>query len=183
MGEEVKVFRVKVVLLGDGGVGKTSLIRRYVAQSFSEDYLKTLGTSISKRNEEFTTETGPIRVDMTIWDIMGQKQLFDLIQEAYLRGAQGALAVFDVTRRQTMEDLRVWVGAARREDPRVAIAVLGNKIDMVDRRMVDDADAVTFCQDLDAPYSPASAKTGLNVEAAFRLLARRTVGQRVVIGG
>ncbi len=175
---------MKVILLGDGGVGKTSLIRQYVQRAFSEDYLKTLGTSISKRTEEFTLEGGATaRVDMTIWDIMGQKQLFELIQEAYLKGAHGALAVFDVTRRQTMDSLKGWIKAARGEDPSVPILVLGNKADLGDRRAVTDGEASEFCRGLGLQYFPASAKTGLNVEVAFKTLARTILGEMALIRG
>ncbi len=183
MPTQVTVYRLKVILLGDGGVGKSSLIRQYVNRAFSEDYLKTLGTSISKRTEEFSLPpSGVARAELTIWDIMGQKQLFDLVKEAYLRGAQGALEVFDVTRRGTLEALGAWVAAARKENPSIAMVVLGNKTDLADRRAVTDAEALEYCAHLGLTYYPTSAKTGINVELAFRQIARKALGRQVALG-
>ncbi len=179
---QVKLLRLKIVLLGDGGVGKSSLIARYVHQAFREDYLKTLGAAISKRTEEFHTRGEVLlRAEMTIWDIMGQKRLFDLVQEAYLTGAVGGLAVFDVTRRETFDGLRGWVATAKKENPRMPLVVLGNKSDLEGQRAVTDEMARAFCQEFGLSYYPTSAKSGLNVEVAFRQIARKALGQRVTV--
>lgn len=163
----------KIVLMGEAGVGKTSLIRRYVLHAFEEGYMATLGMVVSKHIDLLSLEDGrSVEVNLLIWDIMGQRGFMDLLQDAYFRGAQGALAVFDITRAETLEGLRHWIGVARREEPRIPIVVLGNKADLVAQRVVTNDAARGFCQALGLPYFPTSAKTGLNVEAAFRHLSR-----------
>ncbi len=163
----------KVVLMGDSGVGKTSLIRRYVRSYFDEGYLATIGTTVSKHVEVVCLEDGKsVEVGLTIWDIMGSKKVMELLGDAYFYGARGALAVFDVTRRETLEGLGDWIQAAHREDPRMPILVLGNKSDLEAQRRVSEDEVRDYCRDLGCPYLPTSAKTGFNVETAFRQLCR-----------
>lgn len=165
------VYQYKILLIGEPEVGKSSLVRRYVHHAFDERYLATLGTVISGRPERLVLEDGsPVQVNLTIWDVMGQEGSLDLLGQAYFHGARGALAVFDVTRRGTLEGLRKWIEAGLRAEPRMPLVVLGNKSDMETRRQVRDEEVRAFCDSLHLPYYPTSAKTGLNVEAAFKLL-------------
>ncbi len=174
----------KVILMGDSGVGKTSLIRRYVRNYFDEGYLATIGTTVSKHVELVTLEEGKsVEVNLTVWDIMGNKRILDLVGDAYFYGARGALAVFDVTRRETLKGLGDWIQAARKEEPRMPIVVLGNKADLADERRVTNDEARAHCQGLGFPYLPTSAKTGLNIEAAFGMLTRRVLAVFAPSGG
>src|SRR3989442_7561439 len=108
---EVKRMKVKVCLVGEAAVGKTSLIRRFVLDNFDDKYIQTLGTKVSKK--ELTSSVpegaGELKIDMTIWDIMGQKGFRELLKEAYFYGARGILAVRDVTRPKTLDDLDDWI--------------------------------------------------------------------------
>src|SRR3989442_6262446 len=94
---EVKRMKVKVCLVGEAAVGKTSLIRRFVLENFDDKYIQTLGTKVSKK--ELTSSSpdgsGELKIDMTIWDIMGQKGFRELLKEAYFYGARGILALCD----------------------------------------------------------------------------------------
>ncbi len=167
--------------MGEEAVGKTSLIRRYVVHSFDADYTRTLGVAISKRTDLLTLEDGrESRVTLQIWDIMGRKGILDLLAEAYFRGAHGGLAVFDVTRSETLTGPKQWIDAALRERAEMPMVVLGNKVDLLTLRGVTDDEAQAFCASLALPYFPASAKTGLNVEAGFKRLMQeclRTVSR------
>ncbi len=167
-----RVCKFKVVLLGDPEVGKTSLIRRYVHQSFSEDYQKTLGMSVAKRPEFVLLERGQsVETQLTIWDIMGQHASVELLKHSYLEGARGGLVLFDVTNPKSFEGLHYWLDLARHHEPRMPILVLGNKADLVDQRQLSDEEAEAACRAMGLQYLPASAKTGLNVQAAFARLA------------
>ncbi|HLE46260.1 MAG TPA: Rab family GTPase, partial [Thermoplasmata archaeon] len=112
---EVRRMKMKICLVGEAAVGKTSLIRRFVLDDFDDKYIQTLGTKVSKKELTLPSSVGDseLKVDMTIWDIMGQKGFRELLKDAYFYGAHGALAVCDVTRRGTLEDLRGWIGGLR----------------------------------------------------------------------
>ncbi len=169
-------YRYKIILIGESSVGKTSLIRRYVDHTFEDKYLTTLGASVSKRIEVVPLGKGrSAEVQLLIWDVMGQKGYMELLKEAYFPGSQGALAVFDVTRWETLDGLRSWIEVASQQLPDRPMLVLGNKADLEDRRTVTDEEALRTCEALGLPYLPSSAKTGLNVEEAFRRLAREAL--------
>ncbi len=169
-------YRYKIILIGESAVGKTSLIRRYVDHTFEDRYLNTLGASVSKHIEVVPLGNGrSAEVQLLIWDVMGQKGYMELLKEAYFPGSQGALAVFDVTRWETLDGLRSWIEVACQQLPDRPIFVLGNKVDLEDRRTVTDEEASRTCEALGLPYLPSSAKTGLNVEEAFRRLAREAL--------
>src|SRR5437879_11750042 len=100
-------MKVKVCLVGEAAVGKTSLIRRFVLENFDDKYIQTLATKGSKK--ELTSSSpdgsGELKIDMTIWDLMGQKRSRELRKEAYFYGARGILALCDGTRSKTTQDL------------------------------------------------------------------------------
>jgi len=104
---QVKHLKSKICLLGEKAVGKTSLVRRYVLNMFDDHYITTIGTKVSKKEVRvFQPEKDRVvDVDMTIWDIMGEKGFRELLREAYFYGANGILAVCDSTRRRTLDDL------------------------------------------------------------------------------
>src|SRR5207253_4979715 len=94
-----KHVKAKVCLVGDVAVGKTSLIRRFVQDEFDDRYITTLGAKVSKREMQFgTPDRTQIHMDMTVWDIMGEKGFRDLLKEAFFHGAKGVVAVCDLTR-------------------------------------------------------------------------------------
>src|SRR2546428_898478 len=87
-------MKVKVCLVGEGAVGKTCLIRRFIQDQFDDRYISTLGAKVSKKEIKVDGANGGMDVDMTIWDIMGEKGFRELLKEAYFHGAQGVLAVY-----------------------------------------------------------------------------------------
>lgn len=174
---EVLRLKAKVCLVGESGVGKTSLIRRYVEDDFSDSYLETVGTKVSKK--ELRVPHGPtgadVDVDMTVWDIMGQEDFRDVLLESYLTGAQGILAVADVTRPGTLDALYSWIDAIDRVSSRVPVLIAGNKADLAEKAAVGPAALAGIAQAIGADALLTSAKTGTNVEVAFRRLAMRIV--------
>ncbi len=162
----------KVVLLGEAGVGKTCLIRRYIRGSFSEGYVATIGTTVSKRVEQVPLDHGGrAEVSLVIWDIMGNRSIMDLLGEAYFHGAGGGLFVFDLTRPQTLEALGAWVGSAWQQAPSIPFLALGDKADLQEFRKIDEGEAEAYCREMGLPYLPTSARTGANVEEALRRLS------------
>ena len=177
---EAKRMKVKVCLVGEAAVGKTSLIRRFVLENFDDKYIQTLGTKVSKKE---MTVVGPdgagdLKIDMTIWDIMGQKGFRELLKEAYFYGAKGILAVCDVTRKKTLEDLDDWIEGVYSVTGKIPIEFLANKVDLKDQSEVREDDMVQAAKAYDSPFRFTSAKTGINVEIAFQSLAERIAKER-----
>ena len=164
-------MKVKICLVGEGAVGKTCLIRRFIQDQFDDRYISTLGAKVSKKELKVDGANGGADVDMTIWDIMGEKGFRELLKEAYFHGAQGVLAVCDVTRKQTLDDLDDWVAAVLKVTGNVPITYLANKADLKDQMDVTEADVRRAAESHRAPYLYTSAKTGQNVEEAFAKLA------------
>src|SRR5256885_14744768 len=103
-------IKTKVCLVGEAAVGKTSLIRRFVQDDFDDRYITTLGAKVSKREIVFDMpDRKQIQMDITIWDIMGEKGFRDLLKEAFFYGAMGGVAVGDITRYSTVAELVDWV--------------------------------------------------------------------------
>lgn len=173
---EVTEMKMKICLVGDGGVGKTSLIRKYVFNEFDDRYLFTLGTNVSKKEITLPGDEGqPVRVQMIIWDIMGQKDLAKLFTEQYFKGASAGVGVCDSTDEKTLEGLKEWIDGMREAAGQVPIIILANKVDLVDHKQIDDDRLKEIAEGYGASYYFSSAKTGENVEKAFMELAREFV--------
>ena len=166
-------MKVKVCLVGEGAVGKTCLIRRFIHDQFDDKYISTLGAKVSKKEVKLSNPKGggEIEVDMTVWDIMGEKGFRELLKEAYFHGAQGILAVCDLTRRDTLFELPEWVTAVNKVAGPIPLTVLANKVDLVDQRAITTEEIVKLAESYKAPWFQTSAKTGENVEQSFRGLA------------
>lgn len=163
----------KVCILGDPGVGKTSLIRRFVLDEFDDGYLTTLGAKVSEKR----MTAGGAGLTLAVWDIAGQKA-YTAMGPALYEGAQGALAVCDLTRQETFENLHAWVRQLRDHCPGAVVVVVVNKSDLGVVAAFPVRLAETFAASLGTSAVLSSAKTGANVEEAFRLLAERMVGGR-----
>lgn len=170
------LVRRKVCLVGEQGVGKTSLIRRFLGEPFDDSYLRTLGAAVSKKEVEIAgAGGGSVRVALVILDIMGKRTFLRLFEDAYLSGAAGVIAVFDLTRRSTLEELPLWLRSVRSAVGPIPTTVLGNKADLGAQAEVDEAAAASVLGPLGLGFIRTSAKTGRNVEAAFLGLAREIV--------
>ncbi|UCE38605.1 MAG: GTP-binding protein [Thermoplasmata archaeon] len=164
----------KVCLVGTGGVGKTSLIKRFILDIFDDKYLKTLGTKVSKKELTLDYPEKDLKVNLTmlIWDIMGQETFRALLQDSYFYGAGGCLAVCDVTRPETLNALDEWVGSLARIAGDVPLIFLANKSDLTDSIKVEEDILKEYAEKHEAPYLYTSARTGSNVEEAFLKLGK-----------
>ncbi len=170
---------MKICLIGEEGVGKTSLIRRFVFSQFDEKYLRTVGTMVSKK----VVDLGPIedtmfKLHMLVWDIMGRRDFMSLYKEAYFSRSRGILAVFDMTRPETLEALNDWMEGINSSVGTVPMIVLANKKDMAENVRVDEDEILALCELHASPYLLTSARTGENVEVAFQKIAEMAVRSR-----
>jgi len=170
--ERPEVMRAKVCLVGEPGVGKSSLVRRFVYDQFDDRYFATLGAKVSKKEFDFRVDDRPVHAVLTIWDIMGEPSFRDLLKDAYFSALQGVLAVGDLTRSRTIGAAADWIDAACHVSGHVPIVVLGAKNDL---SAEPDAMAVIdeVAEDFSAPSWLTSARTGENVDLAFLTLADR----------
>ncbi len=175
MYNEDKLLKAKICLVGDSQVGKTSLIRRYVHEEFDDAYISTLGAKISKKDITLDTEKGAYRVQMTVWDIMGEKGLTDLLKDSYFDGAGGLVAVCDLTRKDTLEGLEDWIMTSDAQVGRIPITFVGNKLDLKDEMNVATGEIQDYARTHESPYFLTSAKTGENVNAVFLEIAKRVL--------
>lgn len=159
-------FARKICLLGDFGVGKTSLVSRYVRNTFSERYLTTVGVKVDSKEVELAH--APIK--LVIWDIAGKSAL-DALNQTYLRGASGVMLVADGTREATLRSALYLLMQAKSLLQEPAAVLLVNKLDLVDRWEVLPATLEELRQTL--PVFECSARTGDGIEAAFTEIARQ----------
>ncbi|UCE74869.1 MAG: GTP-binding protein [Methanomassiliicoccales archaeon] len=171
------ILKQKICLLGDGAVGKTSLIRRFVEDAFRDDYLLTIGTKTSKKRIIIKKPDFPrdIHLTLIIWDIMGQISFRKLLHPTYLRGARGAIFVCDLTRLETLEHLDDWIDSLYVEGKVMPSVFVGNKSDLVDKHAFGKAEIESVASAYDSPSFTASAKTGENVENLFSALAEKII--------
>ena len=166
---------IKITLAGNPGVGKTSLTRRFVSDTFEERYISTLGTKISSK--EFAVDDpgqpgSSVTVGAAIWDIMGNHQFRELLKDAFFMNAAGVLLVCDVNQPETLYDLPQWYEAvASVAGPNVTVVVLANKSDQRGPKTIPSSEIEVLCHEFRWPWFETSAKTGANVEAAFRRVA------------
>ena len=177
-------LKAKVVLLGGMGVGKTSLIRRYVLDEFDDSYVATLGAKVSKRSQPVELpDAGRVLVDLTIWDTMGEEVLRPTLADIVLHGVKGVLAVCDVTDEASVAPMSEWIDlASRLRADDVPVQILVNKRDLG----TDEAGVVRTALGLGRPHvAPCyltSARTGDNVAAAFEDLALRIASRALAEG-
>jgi small GTP-binding protein len=167
-------IKLKICLIGEGAVGKTSLIKRFVYDAFEGDYITTLGTKVTKKEFEMNhpKNDDPVNLTILLWDIMGQKGFRELLQEAYFYGAQGLIAVCDLTNKETIGELEGWINAAFKVIGEVPIVFLANKSDLSDSAQFSLDELKEFASNYkDSSAYKSSAKTGENVDDAFAKLS------------
>ncbi|MFX1394698.1 MAG: GTP-binding protein [Promethearchaeota archaeon] len=162
-------FKFKITLFGPGGVGKTSLLLRFVKDYFSEDLKKTIGSNFLIKD----TVIDGNNVRLLIWDIGGQPQ-FHKLRTIYFKGSNAALGVYDLTSPQSLLKIPGWVSSIKKTVKKnIPMILLGNKNDL--DRQVDKAEAEDLAKRLGCDYLETSAKTGVNVEKAFNYIAKACV--------
>lgn len=166
----------KIVLIGDGAVGKTSIRKRYMGEGFRTDFLATMGADFAY----LKTKIDNMDIEWQIWDLAGQIA-FRNVMKSYYKGAMGALAVYDITQPKTLDSLDSWVQEVRERantsSTEVPVVLVGNKIDLREEipSSLKTIQGFVKSQALNADFVETSAKTGEAIEEAFNKLARRII--------
>eukprot|EP00636_Phaeomonas_parva_P012025 CAMPEP_0118876434 /NCGR_PEP_ID=MMETSP1163-20130328/17132_1 /TAXON_ID=124430 /ORGANISM="Phaeomonas parva, Strain CCMP2877" /LENGTH=203 /DNA_ID=CAMNT_0006812043 /DNA_START=45 /DNA_END=656 /DNA_ORIENTATION=+ len=161
-------MQIKLLMIGDSGVGKTCLLLRYASQTFSKSFITTIGIDFKIKNIDLDGK----RIKLQIWDTAGQER-FRTITTSYFRGAQGILLVYDVTDRNSFNSVQNWVNQIQQSaDAQVSRILIGNKCDMEEKREVSRQDGEQLAAMLGIQFFETSAKDDLNVEEAFVTIAR-----------
>jgi len=159
----------KLVLVGDGGTGKTTFVKRHLTGEFEKKYIATLGVEVHPLS--FSTNFGTICFN--VWDTAGQEKFGGLRDGYYIQGQCGII-MFDVTSRITYKNVPNWHRDLERVCENIPIVLCGNKVDVKERKV--KTGAVTFNRKKNLPYFEISAKSNYNFEKPFLWLARKLVG-------
>jgi small GTP-binding protein len=163
-------FVFKILLAGDGGVGKTTLLRRYVNGVFDESTIQTVGVDFFLKEMHF--EDLNASCTLQLWDLGGQER-FRHILESFVMGARGALLLFDLTNMPKIETILNWVNIVRSHDINLPILFVGTKLDLSDLIAVDDNSALDIKNTFKMiDFLKTSSKTGHNVELVFETMSK-----------
>ena len=162
-GEVKEDYKLKVVVVGDSGVGKTNLIKRFVSNTYNPNTKATVGVEFLSKSYKINNQVFKIE----IWDTAGQER-YKSITAAYYKGAKGALIVYDITQKESFENINKWMSEVRDKSAKdLKIMIVGNKTDLENERQVSTDDALERAKELESPVMEASALDGNNVKAAF----------------
>lgn len=172
----MRKWNFKIILAGDGAVGKTSIRERYMGKGFQASYLKTIGADFSTKKIEINED----KITYQIWDLAGQDS-YEAVRKSFYKGATAAIMVFDCQDPKSMTNLTNWINEAIEGSNNGILSyfVIANKVDLEESRRVSRDMALEFCNRLEIDtgirfyYSETSALTGQNIQETFNFLAYR----------
>ncbi|KDD75851.1 Ras family protein [Helicosporidium sp. ATCC 50920] len=166
-------YLFKLLLIGDSGVGKSCLLLRFAVRVYAQDdtytesYISTIGVDFKIRTVDLDSKV----IKLQIWDTAGQER-FRTITSSYYRGAHGIIVVFDVTDLESFNNVKQWLNEIDRyANENVNKLLVGNKVDLTSKRVVNFDTAKAFADEIGVPYIETSAKNATNVEQAFMTMA------------
>lgn len=166
--DDKKGFVFKITVIGDGAVGKTSLIKKYTQGSFQKDYIKTLGAQFSKYDEEINGEN----CKLFFWDIAGQDE-WNFMRPTFYKGSKAAIIVFSHTDDKSFEHIPTWHDDIKKYCGEIPIVLFGNKLDLVNEDELDDEKVEDLVDKRDfLNYFKTSAKTGTGVYKGFQAIIK-----------
>jgi small GTP-binding protein len=169
---EEPILESKLILLGDLGVGKSSIIIRYVNDVFNEAHLSTLGASFFQK---LIRVSDGIILKLGIWDTAGQER-FNTLARMYYRQTQAALILYDVSNERSLENCENWVNELRRTEENCILCLVANKIDLpAEEKKVNQRDVNKLVEKFGMMHFDVSAKTGENVNRLFEAVAQEIV--------
>ena len=154
---------LKLLLLGDSSVGKTSIIIKYISNKFMDTNIATLGVDYMDKTVDYNN----LKVFLQIWDTSGEEK-FRSITRNFYRNADGLLVVFDLTCKESFNHVKNWINEAKEHKNDIKTILVGNKLDLEDEREVDKETALKFAEKNNLKYLETSAKNGKNINNSFK---------------
>ena len=162
--KDIKRKVMRLSFLGDSGVGKTCIINKYLFDQFSETHNSSVG--IEKIDKKVKMNDGN-ELKVIIWDTAGQER-FKSMSTNTVKGAQGIVLVFDITKKETFESLPNWIKETKNIKDNIPIVLFGNKCDLLEESVVDNDEAMKFAKDNEMDYFETSAKQNINIEQGLK---------------
>jgi small GTP-binding protein len=170
--DEVK-FKFKLAVLGDPGVGKTSIILRFSDNAFLETYIPTMGVNITEKSFRVKNDV----LEVILWDIAGQAK-FQTMRKHFYQGSEAIILIFDLTNPISFKSIKNWYADVIKnmdKQPKIIGYIFGNKSDLVNERKVQEGEGLALAKELNLEYIETSALTGRNVEYAFYKIAEAII--------
>ena len=165
---EKEYYKLKLIILGDSGVGKTNIIQRYISDTFNTETRATVGVEFFVKNYRVNNDI----IKLEIWDTAGQER-YKSITSAYYKGSRGALIVYDITRTITFEDIEKWKNEINEKvKGSLKLMLIGNKCDLKDERKVSIEEALEKAKLLNIPLMETSALDSTNIQKAFESILK-----------
>jgi len=163
-------FVFKIILVGDYGVGKSTSIHRFVENKFKANYVPTLGVQVTKKSIEINGDN----IDLMIWDLAGQDR-YKMVRQRFYINTEGILMLYDITRMSSLINIKKWHAEVSKFIKNIPIILIGNKMDLIEKREVKTIDVKRFLEENDIKINlkiKTSAKEGMNTEKAFVFLVK-----------
>ena len=156
---------LKLLLLGDSSVGKTSILLKYISNKFDESSISTVGVDYMDKIIDYNK----FKIKLQIWDTSGEEK-FRTITKNFYRNADGLLVVFDLTKKESYDHIKSWLDEAKENNDKLKTILIGNKLDLKDERIVAIDVAKQFAEKNNLKYIETSAKDGTNINELFQAI-------------
>ena len=163
--EQEQQIVFKLLLLGDSSVGKTSILLKYISNKFDESSISTVGVDYMDKIIDYNK----FKIKLQIWDTSGEEK-FRTITKNFYRNADGLLVVFDLTKKESYDHIRIWINEAKENNDKLKTILIGNKLDLKDERIVAIDVAKQFAEKNNLKYIETSAKDGTNINESFQAI-------------
>ena len=175
--KNLEIFEYKIILVGDPGVGKTSIMTKFVSNEFQNTYLSTIGVEFKSKEIHINNNTC---ARLKIWDTCGQEK-FRAITRQYFKNSEGVFVVFDLTNKETIKKLDIWMKDIKDNiDNDYFIFLIGNKSDIKDRDLTIAEEAKQFAINKKINYYEVSAKTGSGIYNIFEKMASKLINKKKI---